>query len=89
MLIYSEFQLPRQLHFVMVVIWVRREPHPCHCCHLQRFQQVVEGIRQQFRQKTMFEIRWLLPLYQNQQAHLHLGFQELIASFPKLIQVKL
>ena len=31
----------------------------------------------QFRQQTMAEIRWWLPLYQNQRAHLHLDFQEL------------
>ena len=75
MLIYSGFQVPRQFHFVMVVIWVRREPHPSHCCNLQWFQQVVQGICSQFRQQTTVEICWSLHLYQNQRAHLHVGCQ--------------
>ena len=36
-LIYAGFSLPRQLHFVMMVIMVRWEPHPRHCCHVHRF----------------------------------------------------
>ena len=47
----------------MVVIWVCREPHPRRCYHLQQFQQFMEGIRWQFRQQRMVDIRWSLPIY--------------------------
>ena len=37
--------IARQFHLIMVVMRVCQKLDPGHCCHLQRFEQAVQGIR--------------------------------------------